>query len=321
MCGKDDAAVSGAIASAKKGSLADSENFSKDLGDLGEDGIATMWGDLAKAKDVFVPFVKSMGVPGASLDESQLDKAAGRFTMALRFAGPHLELVGRATALPPESQFKGAAGQTGVAELPESTLAAVGLSGADEYLKTLWPQAEKAAKDAGGAAEFEQQLAAIESQFGLSLPDDLYKAVGKQLTVAFGGMEGGEPKVALVTGGDKAAAGKLADAAGTMLMGSPSGVIRTEANGKQVLSISKSYADELAKGGKSLKDSTLFTDAVPNADKAQSVVFVDIAGLVDAFGTEMSAEDRKDFGALSALGVSASMNGDTGDFTLRLSTK
>jgi hypothetical protein len=35
----------------------------------------------------------------------------------------------------------------------------------------------------------------------------------------------------------------------------------------------------------------------------------------------MSAEDRKDVAALSALGISASMDGANGDFTLRLSTK
>ena len=41
------AAVAAAVG---KGSLADSANFSKDMGDLGEDGIATSWIDLARSR-------------------------------------------------------------------------------------------------------------------------------------------------------------------------------------------------------------------------------------------------------------------------------
>ncbi len=73
--------------------------------------------------------------------------------------------------------------------LPADTLGAFGLSGASEQVKTGWASAGGALKD----------LQEAEQELGVSLPDDLYAALGDRAAIAYGGLEDDQLRVALRT--------------------------------------------------------------------------------------------------------------------------
>ncbi len=302
------------VSAAQKSPLSDNATFTKDMGDLGEDGIAAAWFDASKLS-------KAMG----SLDSSGLmvlptkANAAGHGAYALRFDGPHLELAGRVNGLSTEIA-PGSTGSTGLTALPKDTLAAVGVANAGEQLRTAWPGIEKSLKSVVGEQQFADSLAQAQDAFGLTLPEDLFKALGTQLTLAFGGMgEGhGDPQVAVVTDGDRVVLQKLADLGGEQATGAP--LTLKQAGNRSVLALSDGYADTVA-GGSGLGGSATFKAALPDAAKAKFAAYADIAGLVAEFKDEASPEQTEDLAPLAAFGVTATGTGDHAEFRMRLTTK
>lgn len=312
VCTKDQEQLDTILAQTKDGTLADADTFSQDMGDLGEDGIVTAWSDFDAAKSLIEDAVDASGAPVA-VPDSSLDQISGRAAMALRFDGPNLELAGRLVDLPENAQFDGD-DKASVESLPEDTLAAFSAGGIGARIEQSWPQI---LEQAGDSAEVQGQIDEIEAQTGLVLPDDLVAALGSRLTVAFGGIsEGGDlPDVALVTDGDRAVLDKIANDVLPQLTGTP--LVLTEDGDDTVLSLSDAYGKKVADGS-GFQDSEAFKNAVPNADGAQVVAFADIAGIVESLGT-MGDDEALD--ALSAFGMSASTDGGTAEFALRLTTK
>jgi hypothetical protein len=238
--------------------------------------------------------------------------------MALRFAGPHLELAGHVSHAP--VAFTGGKGGTSVGDLPTDTVAALGIADAGAQVRTGWANLQKAAKDNGAVKQLTDGAAEAQTMLGISIPDDLVKALGSQTTIAFGGMGADRStiKVALVTDGDRGVLTTIAQHAGDAGLGGALTV--TPAGKRSVLSISDDYAQEIAtKHG--LGATSVFKDAVPDAATAQSVFFVDIAKAIASFSDEVPAKDRAQLSPLSALGLSASGQGTTADFRLRLTTR
>ena len=316
LCTEGTDKLAAVAAAVDKGTLADSANFSKDMGDLGEDGVAASWVDLAAASALSAN-AGDRGFLGGFKARAGSTDVQGRLAVALRFDGPHLELAGHTNG----SSVKFAGSKTGVSlgALPEGTLAAVSIANAGEQLKQAWPQLEEAAKAAAGEQEFADGLAQVEDELGISVPDDLYAALGTEFSLVFGGMGEGqsELRIAAVTDGDKAVLQKLADAGQGMGAGA---LTLKPAGGNTVLSLSEGYADVLAKDH-GLGDTARFKDAVQDADSARVAGYVDIAGLLTEFKDEMGANEAKNFAGLSALGFSVSGEGNSADFSLRLTTK
>jgi Protein of unknown function (DUF3352) len=302
------------VSAAQKSSLSDNATFTKDMGDLGEDGIAAAWFDASKLS-------KAMG----DLDTSGLmalptkANAAGHGAYALRFDGPNLELAGHVNGLSTEIAA-GSTGSTGLSELPKDTLAAVGVANAGEQLRTAWPGIEKSLKSLAGEQEFADGLAQAQDALGITLPEDVFKALGTQLTIAFGGMGEGhsDPQVAIVTDGDRAVLQKLADLGGEQAMGAP--LTLKQAGNRSVLALSDGYADTVASGS-GLADSETFKAALPDAAKAKFAAYADIAGLVAEFKDEASPEQTRDLAPLAAFGVTATGTGDHAEFRMRLTTR
>ncbi|SDP52777.1 Protein of unknown function [Pedococcus dokdonensis] len=299
-----------------KGTLADSKNFTTDMADLGEDGVASAWFDaepLAKATKSLD--VGSM-IPGMTAGPAT--SQTGRVALALRFDGPHLELAGHTNGA--SVKFAGSKTGTGLGQLPDTTLAAVSIANAGDQLEAGWPALEKAVKDSVGEQEFADGVDQVEQELGISVPDDLYAALGSQFSLVFGGMGEGqsELRIAAVSDGDKAVLQKLVDAAGQG-MGAGDMTLKP-AGGATVVSLSDGYADELA-SNHGLGDTARFKDAVQDADSARVAGFVDIAGLVTEFKDELGADEAKNFAGLSALGFTVSGEGNSADFSLRLTTK
>jgi hypothetical protein len=310
ICGDEQSVVDKAVNDTKSGSLEDNDNFSQDMGDLGEDGIASAWLDGTQ-----------LGAFDSMLGSGMTGKTQGqgRFAMALRFDGPTLELAGVANALPQDA-VPGGDG-TAIGDLPTSTLAAFSMTGLDESLRKAWPDIDKSAREALGD-DWQEGLDSFTSETGLSVPEDVAKAVGSETTIALG-PDANEPKVALVTNGDRGVIDTLVstvDSGSSYSSSGPQLSVKDAGDNRTVVATNAGYADEISNGS-GLGDTDAFKDAVPDADKAGSVAYVDVSKIVETFGSEMDDETKANLAPLSAVGFSMSGEGDHADYRLRLTTK
>jgi Protein of unknown function (DUF3352) len=318
VCGKDQASVAAVVAAGAKSPLTSDKAFTADMSALGEDGVAAAWVDLDKTADVAdsLRMLNPASALGLSVPNARLERG-GRVAMALRFDGPHLELAGKVNDAP--FAFSDGTTGTGVGDLPEGTLAALGVANAGDQFRSSWPKIVDAADKSGGGQALAKGIAEAERELGVSIPDGLAKALGNQLTLAFGGMGEGQStlKVAAVTDGDRKSINTIVDSA---TRGDADQIVAREDGARTILAISEDYAAELAAGA-GLGSAKVFKDAVPGADGARFVLFVDIAGLLDAFPDEIGADTREDLAVLSAVGISASGTDTSADFRLRLTTR
>jgi hypothetical protein len=308
ICSEDRTTVTVLTEAEQSTTLADSQQFASDMAALGEDGVAAAWVDLKRVGDAATETRGALGLPGLPLGDVP---QGGRLAVAVRFAGPHLELAGRVTDMPLSwPQQRG--GGNGVADLPSGTLAAFGLDGAGEQVTSSWASSKDFAEDLEGA----------ERELGVNLPEDLTAALGDRATFAYGGREAGSTfKVALRTSGDPGAVGRFVTGMNrdADLSSNDFRLHQGSAGGDPVVATTEGYAKELAGGG--LGDQQSFRDAVPGAKDARAVLFVDLAGLVKAHGDEAGKELRKNLEPFSALGVSTRGEGRTAEFAVRLTTR
>ncbi|GAB3600166.1 hypothetical protein GCM10027446_33210 [Angustibacter peucedani] len=310
VCAQDAAVAKKAVADAAKSPLSDDKNYGDDLDALGEKGIARAWVDLGKAQSA-IPSSGGMDPLGMGLGAD----VTGRAAMALRFDGPHLELTGNAIG----TKFPKLTGSAAMDDLPADTLAAYGFSGADQLVGYVYDQVRAAAEKQGGAEDFDAQLKQFSDQYGISVPDDVKKAVGPRTAIVFGGVEDGTPKIAARFSGDRGTLDKIFAAAG---QDGGVSIAKASAGSDTVVASSQAYADAVA-AGKGLGSQKAFTDAVPGSKDAQAVLYVNIAGVVQQLADQMgmSADDRKNVDPLSSLGMSVRQDGDRLTYDLRLTTK
>jgi hypothetical protein len=307
VCSEDQTTVTLLTEADQGKSLADAPGFSADMKALGEDGVAAAWVDLAKVGDAAAGArMGLLGVPGTPLGDVP---RGGRMAVALRFAGPHLELAGRVTDMPLSWPQKRGGG-TGVADLPSGTLAAFGLDSAGEQMTS----------SLSSRGQLNDEMKKVGAELGVKLPEDLKAALGDHVTVAYGGMEGDTVKVAIRTGGDPAAVGRLVTAMQKGGGFSEPSLHQSTAGGDPLVATTEGYARQVA-GGSGLGDQTSFRDAVPSAKDARAVAYVDIAGLLKTHGEEFGAEMRKNLEPFSAVGISTRGEGKTAEFTVRLTTR
>jgi hypothetical protein len=218
--------------------------------------------------------------------------------------------------------------------LPRDTAAAVGFSLPARSIQQIFESLS------GAAGMTSQQLTAeAETMTGLRLPDDLQTLLGTGVVLSLGG---NAPDLASVRGpadipfgatvlGDPQKISdvldRVAERQGTSLQ--QLGISEKSGDGRLVLASSDGYAATLLGKGE-LGQESIFTDVVPEADKAQTVEFVDFDSawldkVLDAAAS--SGEDsatvgklRKNLKPLKALGLSAWVDGDAGHFLLKVTT-
>ncbi|MGO1167002.1 MAG: DUF3352 domain-containing protein [Janibacter sp.] len=305
LCGEEQSVVDKAVNDAATETLADSATFSQDMDDLGEDGLVTAWMDATELSEL------AKGPDTTSQPDGQ--KTQGRMAMALRFDGPTLELAGRINGMPDGSVPSGESAAVG--DLPADTIGALGVAGLDEALKNAWPEIDSAMADTIGP-DWTEGKDDFTRETGVSLPDDVAKAVGSDTAVALGA-NGPEPEVALKTNGDRSVIDKLVGLDPDGMSGIS---VKDGDDDTVVVASSDSYADEVGSQG-GLGDSDAFKDAVPDADDASSIAYVDVTKAVEAFGDEFDDEERKNIEPLSAVGFSLTGEDDHADFRLRVTTK
>lgn len=310
ICGQDQAVVDKAVNDAASGSLADSANFSDDMKALGEDGLMTAWVDGDAASKI--AGAAMMGGGGST------GQSSGRVAMALRFDGPTLELAGTASG-----QQAGMLSDDDVSvdSLPSDATGVLSVRGLGPAVKTMWGDLEKQAKGVVGDDQWQSGLDEARTATGLSLPDDLAALLGDDTSVVMGGPAAdGVPKIALRSNGEKAKADTLVSTLSGQ-SGSPLPLVTKDgSDGTYVLATEGGYASHVATGS-GLGDSDAFTDAVPDADDANAVAYVDIEQVVAQYGQDMDDEAKRNLGGLKAFGMSASSDGDRSDFRVRLTTR
>lgn len=305
ICGEEQSVVDRVTGASD--SLAESDTFSDDMDALGEDGVATAWMDQGKVSELAQQSSSTSSVPPV--------EATGRTAMALRFDGPTVELFAKVTGT--EGAQLGDQSPS-VGQLPEDTLGALGASGMGDALTERWSDIESTLKPTVGDQAWQDGLSDLQAETGLSVPDDISAALGNDTVLAVGGKNAnGEPNVAVRTDGERSALDKLV---GASARSATPLVIASGADSRHAVGIDQKYADTVANGD-GLGDTERYQDAVPDADDAQIIGYLDIEQLVATYGDEMTEEDRRAAEALSSAGMTVSSTDDGAEIRMRLTTR
>lgn len=228
---------------------------------------------------------------------------------------------------------------TGVTDLPATTGAALSLAFPDRWLED-WLRSMAAIT----GMPVEEMLREAEAQTGLELPEDLEALLGESVNVAVdSGLEvgpvlrGGDPSslpVGIKIVGEPSEILPVVEKLTTRLGPAGQMLVVEEGDRSVSLGLNQEYVDRLATEG-GLGDDAAFSSAVPDADRAASVLFVSFdAGdaWVERFVLDVSAmvghhpgglpsdEVRANMEALEALGVSSWVEDDVKHGLLRLTT-
>ncbi|UDY22472.1 DUF3352 domain-containing protein [Nocardioides sp. Kera G14] len=350
---KDKTQAHNTITAAKKGSLSDSDDFKKWTSAAGDSGILTAYA-APKAGDALATEFGSLTsdlsglsgdglgeLGGLSSDDSQgsgpswcpgaggtgattsMLKKFGGGGATLRFSDHGLELefagdFGASTS---------GAKKASVTDLPADVGAAFGMGFADGWLdKTLTSLKETC----GDQFDPQSLYEAINSFTGLDAPADLETLTSDSVQLVVGPkidvealINSADPSalpVALRVKGDpdkiKTVVGKLAKLA----PGSP--VFDPKAGaGSVTIGFDPDLRDQVAAGGK-LGDDASFKSVVPNADKANSVLFISLARLSSAIVKAAGGDNEvaANVEPLKAFGVSGWLEGKVSHGELILST-
>ena len=262
--------------------------FGGDVKKVGTDGIVTFWTDLTSAAKY----------------DAQVGRSAaqGRVAGSLRFTDTTADL--RIRTIGNQTKTGSQAVGPRLAKLPDDTAIAIGLSGGDELVRTAYDQLEEAG--------LSRMLDKAERDSGLRLPDDVAALVGSSTVVALGGTDDRRGLGLVSTTDDPASARRAADTLLRKVDPDSTLTVRSTADGT-VLASSAAYADQLTADG-GLGRQQLFTDSLPDLDRATAVVYVDLQKAADISGDELPSQ----VAALRSVGLTASSTGDESDVHLRL---
>lgn len=261
---------------------------------------------------------------------SQLEGFGG-FAGTVRFADGGVELAAVGTG----GKAVGSGAGVQVGDLPGNTAIALGFTPPGDY-------ASRSVEPLDGCG-FENEIKSFEKESGLAVPEDVQTLLGKSLTLSVGenlpdlaGIEDpSEVPVGLVIHGDgpriKDLISKLNSFAKTKLGGSLDdlGITVQADSDRVVLTPSDSYAGELKADG-NLGDSQSFKDAVPEAEKAFGLLYVNFDSkardaLIQFAGDEGASsndvkEMRENTEPLKSLGISAWRDGQDDRFLIKIAT-
>ena len=301
----DQATVDSAVAAAKDSPLEKNAKFSAAMDKLGEQGFASAWADM-----------KSIAQISGKVDSQALAGVGdANVAASLRFDASYVELKGVAQG---DSSVKVNSADAGelVTKLPDTTAAAVAVSGGDSLVDTMWQQMEKA-----GGGNIKQLTEQITQETGLTLPDDLKSLLGTNLAVAIDKDASQGPKIAARMETDPAKAEPVVEKLTTLLRRQSSANIPIESvkdDDTLVLGTAKDYAAQVLKGG-NLGGSDNFKQALPDTKGAVMIGYVDFEA-ANSLSERISA--NKDVAALRSAGIVARSTGDgQAEFSLRVVAK
>jgi hypothetical protein len=246
----------------------------------------------------------------------------------VRFAGGGMELSVAAGGVQQLSGLASVGKEFG--QLPSDTAAALGFGVSDDYAAAVVEQL---------GPDSDEMVSEAEKETGLDFPDDLQTLLGRAVILSLGGdapaslddIQGiDDVPVGLLIHGDadkiKDLVAKAEDNLGVHLSDIP--VVLEGSGDKVAIATSEDYARDLLKSG-SLGSEDAYRDAVPKADDAAGIFYVDFdsawrKAVVDAVSQEegRSSGDELDanLAPLRSLGVSSWQDGDVSHALVKLAT-
>jgi hypothetical protein len=297
---------------AARSPLADSSAFASDTERVAA-GVALAWVDTAAAGRAMGPGSLVLG-PSAGL-LGPASGASGRMTLVARFDGPDVfELVGRATG----ASTAGWATHPvrGMADLPRSSVLALGLADGDELVPKAWAAMQESFGAQG--ADLDEMAGGLRRELGLTLPDDLATLLGDNLVGALDGSRSDGARSDTLQGGvrvttDVAKAQDVLDklAAAARRSGGTLPVVRRESGGDLVVASTPEQAGRLVGDG-TLGDSAAFRAALPQLADADAALWIDPVRLGEVLFGGLGRAPVDDELAPVA-GVGATVHGEAGD--------
>ncbi len=188
--------------------------------------------------------------------------------------------------------------------LPADTAAALGMSGGDQLVRSVYDQLAKAG--------FTRSLTRAQDELGLRLPDDLAALVGSSTVIAVGGTADQLDLGLVTTTSDPDAARRAAERILTKTDAGAGVTARTGPDGT-VLASSGEYADKLGAAG-TLGEQEQFRAALPDLATAQVAVYVDVQRTDVLTGEELPDGAR----TLRSVGFTAASSGTETAMRLRV---
>ncbi|MEU8223147.1 DUF3352 domain-containing protein [Kribbella sp. NPDC048915] len=304
ILGEDQQIVDNAVATAKNNPLSKNAKFAADMDKLGEQGFISGWVD-GKALASITDKVDSGQI-------ARLGDATG--AVALRFDASYVELKGVGHG--DQSVKVGAADAADVVtKLPETTAAAIAISGGETLVDTIWAQVQKA-----GGENFQQMVGELADATGLKLPEDLKTLVGKNLSVSIDKDMASGPKIAARMETDPAKAEQVVQKVKTLLREREDANIPLETakdGDTLVVSTTQEYAEQVLKDG-TLGATENFKQALPDTKGAVMIGYVDFEGL-SALSSRFKDEN---VAALRSAGIVTRSTGDgEAEVTVRVVAK
>jgi hypothetical protein len=307
-------AVTGGLA---QGTLADDTTFRHDADALGDAGVFSGWADFSRLSALAQNLGRDLaggaliGIPGVDVPGTTSKR---RVAVTARFTGGNAEFVARTFADTPPS-LPAEAGAAAAA-LPGDTVAALAVSGGGTLAAKQWKSLQQRL-----GTDAREIVASAERETGLRLPGDLVALLGHRIALAVGAPAGGsgDPVVGVRGESDDK---DLSGALDRLLQATDSRGLPLEhrdVRGGYVLATSRQEAQALATGG-DLGSRNAFRDAVPAADKAFAVVFVDL-GRVEEVMPDPTETSRKALSALRAVGLSVRATDDGAELAARVTTR
>jgi hypothetical protein len=308
---------------AEAASLDDSDEFTTAMDRVGDPGIVTMYASKDAPDAVTTAIRNESG--GDAADAGQVEKMFKDFDGAagvVRFADGAVEAEFTAKGLP--NSMGAVSGEAGpdAATLPSTTAAALSVAfrkgWLDDYL-------EQMSQMMGDDASLEDLYAQGEQATGLQLPEDIETLLGDGISVSVDAsadikelaespdptkvpagirIQGDPDKIVPIIDKLKKAAGPDAD---MVEVGTGDGVVS--------VGLSRDYVDTLLKKG-DLGSEKAFQKAVPEADKASSVFFVNFDagnGWAEELADLLSDGDpevKQNIAPLDAVGISGWVDDD-----------
>ncbi|MFN8078728.1 MAG: hypothetical protein U0Q19_04110 [Kineosporiaceae bacterium] len=304
--------ASAAATAAKSDPLSERQAYADDGKAVGDTGIASVWADLAGIEKL-----QLSPLPTSGLVTGSGATAKGHGMSVLRFDNDALELAGSFRDLGGAVAPKGKGSAVQV-KAPAEAVGVLSLGGLGDEVAASWTDILDQVNSAQLTGS-KVTTADLEEQTGLKLPGDLKALLGEQLDVIVAGA-GAEPAIGVRVDSSAADLDQVLDRATKALsdQGMEQAPTRTPTGytwqwGPAITGLADNGA---------LVSSPAFRAAVPRADGASAVLYVDIARALEAFGKGMSAEDAANLAPLQAFGMSASWSEDhTASYVLRLTAK
>ncbi len=327
------------LSETEDGSLADDETFQARVEDAGGTGFVTGYA-APEAATAFLDTVSqetdSLGGSAPSEEEKKLlEEAFDDFegaAMSLRFADEGVELKVSAAGLVQEDLSAALSeGDTGITELPATTIAAYGIPVGDDAVAQFLEFAEKFDTD----GQLEQGISEFESVSGLSVPEDVQTLLGDGFSIAvddsvdFGGLTSGATTPDRIPAGIRIK-GDPAEIRGVLeqaldAAGAPPGAVTIEeGEGALAVGLNPDYVGELAGTG-DLGSDAAFDSVLSELGADQGAFFVSFEGdwlsaLLGSFPGEETAKIQENIEPLQAMGFATTADETGFSYTVRVTT-